>query len=170
MSQGGMESSSMFQMNILTIINRGNIQLSEISYFDNSPEYKFYISPENNNFKIVSDNTLPITLDIQELDRENFIPRNNSFEIYLDASAFEGNPQFILRHWKNGDRLEPFGMKGSKKVSDIFNDSKLSLIDKNNTWILERNDVILWIIGIRASRHFLVSNKTKHIMCIKAIF
>ena len=154
----------------VAIINRGNIQLSEISYFDNSPEYKFYISPENNNFKIVSDNTLPITLDIQELDRENFIPRNNSFEIYLDASAFEGNPQFILRHWKNGDRLEPFGMKGSKKVSDIFNDSKLSLIDKNNTWILERNDVILWIIGIRASRHFLVSNKTKHIMCIKAIF
>lgn len=159
-----------FSQEWVAIVNRGNIQLSEISHFNNTSEYKFYISSENNNFKIESENTLPITLDIQELGCENFIPRNNSFEIYLDISAFEGNPQFILRHWKKGDRLEPFGMKGSKKVSDIFNDSKLSIIDKNSTWILERNGVILWIVGIRASRHFPVSSKTKRIMCVKASF
>lgn len=153
----------------VAIVNRGNIQLSEISYFNNTSEYKFSISSENNKFEIKSDKALPITLHIQELDSENFNPCNNSLEIYLDISAFEDNPKFILRHWKKGDRLEPFGMKGSKKVSDIFNDSKLSIIDKNNIWILERNGVILWIVGIRASRHFPISNKTKHIMCIKAI-
>ena len=50
-----------------------------------------------------------------------------------------------MRRWREGDRIEPFGMKGSRLVSDIFSDAKLSLDDKRKVWLLTRDDIILWV-------------------------
>ena len=63
----------------------------------------------------------------------------------------------VLRHWREGDRLEPFGMRGSKLVSDLFTDLKLGEREKNDVWILEADGKILWVVGYRASRHYAVS-------------
>lgn len=62
-----------------------------------------------------------------------------------------------LRHWREGDRFCPFGMKGSRLVSDIFSDLKLSTIEKRLVWLMTANDEIVWIIGVRTSSHFSVS-------------
>ena len=79
----------------------------------------------------------------------------------------ENNPRVVLRRWREGDRLAPYGMSGTKKLSDIFSDAKMSLVEKSQAWILERNGIILWVVGVRASRHFKVNEKTTHILCIK---
>lgn len=76
--------------------------------------------------------------------------------MYIDPAALDGNPDFVMRHWREGDRIEPFGMKGSRLVSDIFSDAKLSLDDKRKVWLLTRNDTVLWVVGLRTSRHFAV--------------
>ncbi|MCR5193091.1 MAG: tRNA lysidine(34) synthetase TilS [Bacteroidales bacterium] len=70
-----------------------------------------------------------------------------------------------LRHWRHGDRIEPFGMTGSRKVSDIFSDKKLSLVEKERVWLLcDNRGEVLWIVGIRASRHASVTDSTKRIL------
>ncbi len=71
-----------------------------------------------------------------------------------------------LRVWSQGDRLEPFGMKGSQLVSDILTDRKLSRIEKQQTLTLWSTEKLLWIPSIRASRHFEVKETTKEILKI----
>lgn len=87
--------------------------------------------------------------------------------LLLDASVLDGNPQFTVRRWRKGDRIAPFGMKGSKKVSDLFSDAKLSLDEKSKVWLLTRNDEILWVIGYRASRHFPVTPRTQNVLVVE---
>ena len=74
----------------------------------------------------------------------------------------------LLRKWKTGDVFMPFGMDGkSKKVSKLFKDEKLSLLEKENTWLLCSNDQIVWVIGMRADDRFRTENTTKNILKIE---
>lgn len=64
--------------------------------------------------------------------------------------------RIVLRHWRQGDRIRPFGMQGSKLISDLFADLKLDHADKRDTWLLEADGDILWVLGHRASALFPV--------------
>ena len=83
---------------------------------------------------------------------------------YFDAD--EVGDVFTLRRWHTGDRFRPFGMKGSKKISDYFADHKFSLAQKRSAWILEAKGVVLWIVGERASRDCSVSPTTQRILVV----
>ena len=81
------------------------------------------------------------------------------------ASLDAGKLRFplTLRRWKNGDRFMPFGMKGSRKVSDYFSDRKYSLVDKENAWLLCCGDEIVWLVGERISEKFRITSDTAFI-------
>ena len=89
--------------------------------------------------------------------------------IYLDASVMKDNPVFTVRSWRNGDRIAPFGMKGTRKLSDIFSDLKIPVDRKSKIKVLTRNGEILWIIGIRASRHFPVTDTTVDFLTLRSV-
>ena len=71
----------------------------------------------------------------------------------------------ILRRWKKGDLIYPSGMNGKKKVSKYFKDEKMSLFEKQNTWLLcsKTNDIV-WIVGKRQDRRFMINNNTSTIL------
>ena len=93
------------------------------------------------------------------VDGKNVVAFNNDI---LQCS------EVVLRHWREGDRFKPFGMKGSKLISDLFTDLKLSEKEKKNTWILEADGEILWVLGYRASRVFKVPNDSTDYMIISS--
>ena len=68
-----------------------------------------------------------------------------------------------LSQWKEGDRIQPLGMKGSKKVSDILIDKKISRADKQNVMVLKSGDEIIWILGITVSEKVKVDESTNEI-------
>lgn len=73
-----------------------------------------------------------------------------------------------LRRWRHGDRFVPFGMKGSRLVSDFFSDMKLSLSEKEQTWLLcDAEGRILWVVGKRASGIARVDSDTRQVMQLK---
>ncbi|GAA3573963.1 tRNA lysidine(34) synthetase TilS [Snuella lapsa] len=82
--------------------------------------------------------------------------------IYVDKATL----QFPLeiRQWQEGDMFYPLGMKGKKKLSKYFKDEKLSLLDKEQVWLLCSGDAIVWIINRRADNRFKVTNNTKSIL------
>lgn len=74
----------------------------------------------------------------------------------------------LLRKWNPGDRFTPFGMKGSKKLSDFFTDLKLSLPEKENQFVLCNGDGrIIWVVGHRIDSHFAIVESTENIIRFK---
>jgi tRNA(Ile)-lysidine synthase len=106
----------------------------------------------------------PVKLKIEHFDYEGYqIPKQeNICAIDADMLSFP----LILRHWQNGDYFQPIGMKGMKKVSDFFIDSKLSVAEKENVWILTSAGKIVWIVGMRPDDHFKITESTKKIIQI----
>lgn len=72
-----------------------------------------------------------------------------------------------IRKYKTGDVFYPLRMSGKKKVSKYFKDEKLSLLDKENTWLLCSGNDIVWVINRRADNRFRVTENTKHILKIE---
>ena len=86
--------------------------------------------------------------------------------IFVDADKLQF--PLLLRNWQEGDSFRPFGMNGkSKKVSKLFKDEKLSLLEKENSWILCSNNQIVWILGIRQDERFKIDNTTQNILKIQ---
>jgi tRNA(Ile)-lysidine synthase len=142
--------------NILTI-HRGSLIITD------QPDGK----PDEYSIDLCQPVTHPINLSVSITPNDGTVAKPSSAStIMLDAAVLDGNPHFVLRHWRNGDRIAPFGMNGTKKLSDIFTDAHLSIIDKENVWVLTRNDEILWVIGHRTSRHYPVTPSSTHIITI----
>lgn len=151
-SQSGKQ---VFSLEFRLIKDRDSLILSPINFVDKEEEYL-----------------------IDENQQEVKIPLNLSFSKVADISLVSNTTIFVaadklqfplvLRHWNDGDVFQPFGMEGkSKKVSKLFKDEKLSLIEKENTWILCSNNEIVWVIGIRQDERFRIENNTKNILKIQ---
>ena len=56
-----------------------------------------------------------------------------------------------IRHWQKGDTIVPFGRKQPKKLSDIFIDHKLSVVQKERIAIICSGSDIIWAVEIRAA-------------------
>jgi len=70
-----------------------------------------------------------------------------------------------LRRWENGDKFKPFGMNNFKKLSDFFTDNKLSIIDKENVWLLtDCENNIIWIVNYRTDNRYKISETTEKIV------
>jgi tRNA(Ile)-lysidine synthase len=82
--------------------------------------------------------------------------------IHVDAAKLTFPLQ--LRRWREGDTFSPFGMKQRKKVSDFFIDNKLSLIEKEQSWLLVSGNEIVWIVGRRMDNRFRVTDETKEVV------
>lgn len=75
--------------------------------------------------------------------------------------------QVLLRHWREGDRFKPFGMRGSKLISDLFTDLKLSEKEKNAVWLMEADGKIVWVLGYRASQVYVIPKKSRNYILVK---
>jgi tRNA(Ile)-lysidine synthase len=114
-------------------------------------------------FKInsISDTThLPIKLVLEEIKQTSFTNNKNELFISVTDHFFP----LTLRKWKTGDKFQPFGMNGFKKLSDYFKDQKLSKFDKEAVWILESNQQIICIVGYRMDNRFKVTNESNQIL------
>jgi len=103
----------------------------------------------------------------------NFSIVDNSEEYIIETSSKIGQFDFdrlefplVLRKWEKGDYFMPLGMDNLKKLSDFFIDEKLSITEKENTWIIESNGKIVWLVGHRPDNRFKINPNTKKIFKI----
>lgn len=108
----------------------------------------------------------PIVLHIQSFENtSSFKPMFDRYNAYFDKDKLLF--PLRLRRWRNGDKFQPFGMKGKRKISDFFTDQKLSLQDKKNVWLLcNADDEILWVLGLRTDDRFKLTPQTSNILNI----
>ena len=92
---------------------------------------------------------------------------NTNNVVFFDADKLSF--PLTIRTWKNGDKIRPLGMEGSKKISDILIDKKTPLIEKDKTYVITSNGHIIWLIGYIINDLFKINNKTKRVYKIERI-
>jgi tRNA(Ile)-lysidine synthase len=88
---------------------------------------------------------------------------SNSISVDYDKINFP----LTIRKKQKGDYFFPIGLNGKKKVSKYFKDEKMSLLEKENTWLLCSKNDIIWVIGKRLDDRFKITNSSSKILKIK---
>ncbi len=70
--------------------------------------------------------------------------------------------EITIRNIKNGDKIQPFGMKGYKLLSDLQTEKKMNALEKEHSLILEIDGEIAWWVGNRISNKFKVEDNSKN--------
>ena len=82
----------------------------------------------------------------------------------LDADRAQG---LTCRPVRRGDRFQPYGMRGTKLVSDYLTDRKRSLHDKARACVLCSGDAIAWLVGERPDQRFALTERTKRVVVVQ---
>jgi len=92
---------------------------------------------------------------------DTFKPNAKTIYIDFDKIIFP----LSLRNIKTGDTFFPFGLEGkSKKVSEMIKPLKLSKFEKEKQIVLlNGNDEIIWLLGVRSDERFAISERTTKI-------
>ncbi len=101
------------------------------------------------------------TLKVETLENISTIPDDVNL-VQLDIAKIQF--PLILRKWKVGDYFYPLGMEKKKKISRFLIDKKLSTTQKENIWLIESNNKIIWIVGQRIDNRFKVNLSTQAIL------
>jgi len=79
--------------------------------------------------------------------------------VWLDAETLSF--PLTVRTWLPGDRIQPLGMTGTKKVSDILTDLFIPVSQRYSILVVCSGGVIAWIVGHRMAHQFRITNATK---------
>lgn len=100
-----------------------------------------------------------ITMKI--IDMKDVCFKNNNLIKYFDCDKINS---VKIRYRRNGDKLIPFGMTKSKKLKDIFINLKIPKNDRDTIPIIEFNEQIGWVVGVKMSNVFRITNTTSKIL------
>ena len=130
---------------IAAVANKDNRLCLQISpLLTSEREYRL---PEEGTYRLSSD--MKIVVSTRAIDDTFHISKSSDCAT-LDRSKVTF--PLTLRLAKEGDRFTPFGMKGSKLVSDYLSDIKCSVIDRRRQWVIEdATGMIIWLVGRRTN-------------------
>lgn len=117
------------------------------------------VTYERDGLHIIAESELPV----QDIVSESFamneevmarVKRTPLSELWLPLP-----PERVeFRRWRKGDRISPLGMQGSRLVSDILCEGKLTSADKQTRLVCvdKESGQLLWVQGLKRSRHALI--------------
>lgn len=104
--------------------------------------------------------------------RMQVIPNNSKIDFkaevltkYFDYDKIKDD--IIIRTRREGDRFIPYGMKGSKKIKDMFIDLKIPKDKRDSIPLLCFGSEIIWIIGYRVSDNYKITKETRNILEVR---
>ena len=110
---------------------------------------------------------------VEVLDRTPDMPlKQPQGTLVFDAARLKF--PFVIRKWRNGDWLIPFGMKGKKKVSDLFTDLKYDVLMKESSVMivdvqtegLAEVQHIAGVAGVRSDNMYRITEDTTSVVRI----
>ncbi len=92
--------------------------------------------------------------DLVLFSRDDFLPTENEYVFIKPAAVY-------VRSWQPGDRVNPVGMSGSKKLQDVFVDKKVPR-SLRPQWpvVVTKNNEIIWVPGLVRDRKFVEQTRT----------
>ncbi|MFQ5657219.1 MAG: tRNA lysidine(34) synthetase TilS [Candidatus Methylomirabilales bacterium] len=92
------------------------------------------------------------------------LQKANPDQAYIDWEQVR--PPLQVRHWRPGDRYRPWGLRGSKKLQDLFVDAKIPREDREKVPIVTDQNGILWVAGFRIDERGAIKGATERILVL----
>jgi tRNA(Ile)-lysidine synthase len=64
------------------------------------------------------------------------------------VSAEALGPVVVIRAWRDGDRMRPVGLGGTKTLQDLFTDRKVPRALRRTLPVVEADGEIVWVAGV----------------------
>ncbi|CAN5485986.1 tRNA lysidine(34) synthetase TilS [soil metagenome] len=77
----------------------------------------------------------------------------------LDASTL--GSRLEVRTWREGDRIRPLGMEGTKTLQDLFTDAGVPRSDRSKLPVITAGERVAWVAGVAVSTDFRLGSKTE---------
>jgi tRNA(Ile)-lysidine synthase len=73
-----------------------------------------------------------------------------------------------VRAWRDGDRMQPLGLEGTKSLQDLFGDRKVPRSVRRSLPVVEAGGEIAWVAGVAVSERFRVGPATRETVTLRA--
>jgi tRNA(Ile)-lysidine synthase len=87
-------------------------------------------------------------------------------EPLLDADRLAD--RLTVRSWRDGDRMQPLGLDGTKSLQDVFADRKVPRSLRRTLPVVESDGEIAWVAGVAVSERFKVAPDTRSTTRLRA--
>jgi tRNA(Ile)-lysidine synthase len=87
-------------------------------------------------------------------------------EPLLDAGPLAGT--LTVRAWREGDRMRPLGLRGSKSLQDLFSDRKVPRSLRRSLPVVVSGEDIAWVAGVAVSEDFKLTERTSATVRLRA--
>ena len=156
------EPGRVFRADDYTLLrDRTHLQVRKVT---KECEEVLYTLPESGVMKLPDGTRLNVYTITPDITWQ--VPRRSDV-VCLDASRIA--EPLTLRHPRQGDRFSPFGMRGSKLLSDFYTDIKLPHTEKPRQWLLCHGEEIVWAIGLRSSERYRLKETPERVLCIERL-
>ena len=124
---------------------------------------KIFGIPEEGTYQLTPTQKIRVKTQAKDID---FVPSKQPNIATLDADKIKF--PLTIRLAQTGDRFHPFGMKGSKLVSDYLTDRKRNLYEKQHQLVMEDSQgEIVWLIGERTSEQSRIDDATTNVITLQ---
>ncbi|MCX8007298.1 MAG: tRNA lysidine(34) synthetase TilS [Coriobacteriia bacterium] len=89
----------------------------------------------------------------------------SAYEAMLDADAL--SMPLVVDAPRPGDRIQPLGMSGTKKLQDVFVDAKVPKRLRPATPVVRSGGEVAWVAGLVVSERFKVSEQTRRVVVVR---
>jgi tRNA(Ile)-lysidine synthase len=132
----------------------------------------FIISPKQDedqtNYRVITETDKKVVFGNSVMHIEQGVPVEKVKLSSVNSVALINSDELkfplLLRKCRQGDYFYPLGMQKKKKLNRFFIDQKLSIPEKENTWVIESDKRIVWVIGLRIDDRFKITPGTKTVV------
>ena len=147
--------SDFFSENYWIVMDRKQLVITPIS-FRQEISNQYFIHAQEGVLE-----TEFFSLEISFLKNLPFVFAPPTETLYFDAKKLRF--PLLVRTWQEGDKFQPLGMKGNRKISDFLIDEKVPKNLKKRIFVIVSGKEIAGILGMRSSEKFRIDKNTKSI-------
>jgi tRNA(Ile)-lysidine synthase len=148
----------------------------DVLYFQKKTERDGALKSEKRSEEFLYDVSIPQVIPLHELGRNlsfelvkpsESLVRDDANRTYMDCEKIVF--PLVVRTFRPGDRIQPLGMEGTKKLKAYFIDRKVPQRRRGEIPLLVDGKSVIWIAGMRLSERVKITDKSRKILKVEIV-
>lgn len=90
-------------------------------------------------------------------------------EVSISSRAV-GDRGLTVRGWRDGDRVRPVGLGGTKSLQDLFTDRKVPRALRHSLPVVGCGEDVVWVAGVAVDEHYAAAGEEEHAIGLSAAY